>query len=237
MGAATRTRVARFDPRSAGSLRAGFHAAHIAGAAGDLCATWSDFSGNARHLTAAGTARPTIAVLNGHRVLSFDGVNNRLAHTNAATWGSSTNPVTMFVVAGRASGAGQQHLIDAATTTDGAFRQILYQKSGSPGAWSVAGNVGEVLGANHGGPALDVVSSIHGAGVGADSISVNGAARTTGTAGTGVLDTLQVSGVNGASFLFAGYIGAVLFYNGQLSAAAIKYVERGLGGWFGLAVA
>jgi hypothetical protein len=69
------------------TLRAWYRADTIAQADATAVAQWNDTSGNARHLTATGTAQPTYktAIVNGQPIVRFNGTTNWMRYATGFT--------------------------------------------------------------------------------------------------------------------------------------------------------
>lgn len=100
-----------FDPRRLASIALWFDASDtlsITSAAG-LVSQWNDKSGNARHATAATTARPTTGTRtqNGRNALDFDGTTDTMTLPSGA-YGITNGPNTLFCVYKQDTVAAQQ---------------------------------------------------------------------------------------------------------------------------------
>jgi hypothetical protein len=100
-----------------------FKADSYVGSDGDSVSTWSDSSGNAKHATAASTARPTYKtnIINSLPVMRFDGTSDVL--TIPATDMTGTSALSLYMVANVTSSGAAKMVLEngpnAGTDTDG----------------------------------------------------------------------------------------------------------------------
>ena len=110
----------------------------IAGADGDLVATWSDQSGLAHDLVAAGTARPTLKtnIVNGLNIVRFNGTTNGMRAPSVVL----TELLVLIVSKITTMGMLYEHS-DTASANDGSY---IYDGAGTKvvrGGLSVTGNM------------------------------------------------------------------------------------------------
>lgn len=102
-----------FSPADIADMALWFDAGGITGLVdGDPVATWSDDSGNARDLTQSTAARRPIyktAIVNGHPVVRFDGVDDYLITPQFL----HTGAYSIFAVVKRTSGTSNAAVVDA----------------------------------------------------------------------------------------------------------------------------
>lgn len=80
-------------------------------------ATWADKSGNNYDVTALTGEQPVYgsALLNGYKILSFDGINDRLTNLTTSLTGTD---MTMYVIFRRTSNTGREALLDLGSNPD-----------------------------------------------------------------------------------------------------------------------
>lgn len=182
---------------------------------GGVVQTWSDKSGNARHVTqATAAARPTPATRNGQRALSFDGGD----WLQGAFAGALAQPNTLYLVWEPSGLASTRLILDG----DGAANRIFFYTSTA----TISASAGSVLSG-----ATASVGQIYGSAVvvnggtsalyGASNFVTAGAS---GAMGAGTLDGLTIgSNYLGAGF-FTGYVWEVIGYSGAHNAATRKQI-------------
>jgi hypothetical protein len=210
-------------PLTVSGLQAWYAADRLPLADGDAVSTWTDLSGNARHLTAGGALRPVLAAnqQNGKPVVRFDGVDDGMSSSAFAV----AQPNTMFCVArSRGAFSGASETIFGGTN-GGIFR----------GAGDTNGRFVLFFGTSLNYSAADTtVAQVLSAVVnGASSSNFrNGTAAGSGNAGA-------AAWVN-ASMGFGAAdvdIAEALLYSGALAAGDRISIERYLGQKYGIVVA
>lgn len=174
--------------------------------------TWSDKSGNARHLTqGTGTARPTLTTRAGQPVLSFDGGD----YLQGAFGATLNQPNTIYVVWEATGVATTQVILDG---DDGTNRHFIYVRT--PGPTVRAGAVTELIG---GAPSAgQIYASCFVANGGSSAIYGRSDFVTAGASGAGgsaALDGLTVGANNAGAAHLTGFIWEVIVASGAHNAA------------------
>lgn len=178
--------------------------------------TWSDKSGNARHLTqGTAAARPTPVTRAGQRALSFDGGDQ----LGVAFAGALTQPTTEYLVWEVVNVATQQVLYDGNDATN---RNFLYIKAGP----NVTGGAPTelVAGAPSSGQIYASAFVVNGASSALYGRSNFVTAGASGNAGAAVLDGLTVGASNGSTLRMTGYLWEFIGYSGAHDAATRKQI-------------
>lgn len=183
--------------------------------AGGLVSQWNDKSGNAKHATATGTAKPTTGVTtqNGLNVLDFEGTNNIMA--SAA---SASQPWTAFVVA--KSNATPLEYRSAFSGTG--VRMYALDKDNSYKRYIFAGSI--VYGATVSYTSWSVVAAKINSS--SSAVYLNGSSDGTGNAGANALADCRVGGVpENTQNRWKGSIAEIVLYPSALSDANRNAVE------------
>jgi lysophospholipase L1-like esterase len=196
----------------------------------DLLATWTDFSGNNKHATAAGAARPTYKAgsFNGLPSILFDGAATYM--TIPAIDLTTTQAVTIFAVFIAQAGINTKMILDSGFN---AARTITLYHSMDGGVQNlrtvsiVVGNIGSSYHYNGmhcsgspeiAGVILNVSASPDIARTYIDKILTNSATLVNNT-DAGLLNTTLVIGrrKSVATSYFKGYIGEIILYDRALA--------------------
>lgn len=130
------------DPTDIANLLVWLNADDIALADNSAIDTWSDGSGNGWNATASGGLRPTVqtAELNGHKIVRFDGADDRMLITSFAP---ASATMTVYVVCKPTTPAGDEVILqqgDPWYSATGGW--ILYMDSAGKYGFGHNGNVG-----------------------------------------------------------------------------------------------
>lgn len=219
--------AAPFDPLSISGLAAWYDATvGVTDAGSGAVSQWNDQSGNGRHLTAAGSERPTTGTRtqNSRNVIDFSG-SNSMASSSSFTQGTSD---TVFVVCLNDDGSD-------------ATAQVVYNSSNGAARTrmnKIATNVWTITsGTNLSGGTPDtnphLITGVFG---GASSIlRLDGSQLASGTAGTSSGSSAPFLGAAPAGGQrWDGWIAEVLHYDSVLSGPDIALVEAYLTAKWGL---
>lgn len=229
-----------FSPLSISGLQ-GWYRGDETSVTGALVDSWTDKSGNARHLLGTGAARPTLvaSALNSLPGLQFSGAQELLT---SGTFSVST--VSVFTVfRATANGVVYEH----ATAFLGSHSTLLYTNQGpSLGIIRAGGSSYKNRAASWGADGANrIVRQEFGGTHATNKMFINGTAQSltdgaaTGDPGTAASTAvkLHVGASNGVTLPLTGHIMELLVYSTVLSAGDASRVEAYLGSRYGITVA
>lgn len=239
---------APFTPKRLSGLVLWLDAGTLSGADGDAVATWSDLSGLSNHVTqATGAKQPVVkhAILNGRKVVRFDGTDDILHKADAASLDISTGFTWFFV--GKRVGTGNDMFFikqgDNATAEAVYGSGVVDADSKNLNSFRVDAEAWADVVTGTNAMVDDTFAIVAGAYDGANAYlfkdgAANGSAAKTGSI-TNSTGNFSVGGYDAAfsgSEYLNGDIAELILYNRALSATDRRRVEGYLGKKYGIAV-
>ena len=213
---------------------------------GDPVKQWSDKSGNARHVTAASDAgRPTYTTAgqNGLSVLTYDGLNDILTNTDAASLLTGSNrSLTAFVVVRDNASSSVAFGFGRSTVSAVPFYAVYpYSTTKGRAVYRTDSNIETNLlsSATSSGVTYLLTAKID---ANVSYLSVDGGAFASSAINSSgaTLDTFAVGALNrfgGAGNFLSGYICELLLYGSGLASGPVTLINRYLGNKWGITVA
>ncbi len=217
-----------FSPASVSGMAYWYDALMISAANNDPVASWTDLSGNARHVTQATAEKQPLYKtnrINGRPTVLFDGSNDKLVAAFTLA-----QPVHLFMVINQPTYVEGGRVVDAAGTGGTGNSMGVVNFAATAELTLYAGGFGPAA-TPSAGPHL-ITALFSGA---ASSIGVDGAAPTVGNASTNAPDGLTIGAFGAGDSAFSNTeFGAVLAYTSAQTGATLAAINTYMMSRFGL---